>query len=140
MVEQSPDLQVLMAWQGNPPNFTCKWLNGGAYCSISLDIADFTSNYSTILLNITVAKQNVCMMAIGIGNCELHYLHDMGRPYKMVLHDVLYVPDAGCHIMSASSVGQQCYQTVLSCPNNTQFPPGSFSDHHLSFLCGHWVG
>jgi hypothetical protein len=66
------------------------------------------------------------MKAIGISDCELHCLDDMGRPYKMVLHDVLHVPDAGRHIMSASSVAQHGYQTVLPCPINPQFPPGLY--------------
>ena len=60
MVSTDPDLQVLMISHGDPSNFLCKWLSdGGANRSISPDLADFTSNYKSISLDLTVAKQNV---------------------------------------------------------------------------------
>ena len=64
-----------------------------------------------------MAKQNVRMKAIGMGNCELHCLDNMGQLFTMVLYDVLHVPEAGRHIMSASCAAQYGFQTVLPCPN-----------------------
>ena len=126
MVLQSPELQMLMISHCDPSNFICKWLNdGGANRGVSPDLADFTANYREISLNITVAKQNVCMEAIRIGDCEIHTLDNMGRPFKMILRDVLHVPGASRHIMSASCVAQQGFQSVLPCQNGV-FPPGLY--------------
>ena len=62
-----------MAAAGDPSKFSTNWCNdGGANRSISNDITDFASNYRTVSINITVAKQNVSMQDIGIGDCLLH--------------------------------------------------------------------
>ena len=62
-------------------------------------VTDFTSNYRTANINITVAKQNITMQAVGIGDCEVYVVDNMGRPYKLVLLDVLHVPEAGKNLM-----------------------------------------
>ena len=58
---------AFMISQGDPSDFAPKWcVDSGANGSISNCIADFTSNYREVNINITVAKQNITMQAIGI--------------------------------------------------------------------------
>ena len=116
----------LLASTGDPSKFSCKWCNdGGANRSISNDITDFTSNYRSVNITITVAKQNITMQAVGVGDCLVHCLDNMGRPCKLVLTDVLHVPHASRNLMSASALAAQGYQTVLPSINAT-FPPGLY--------------
>ena len=74
----------LLASTGDPSKFSCKWCNdGGANRSIPTDITDFTSNYRSVNINITVAKQNIFMQAVGGGDCRVHCLDNMGRPASL---------------------------------------------------------
>ena len=115
-----------MAAAGDPSKFSTKWCNdGGANRSISNDITDFTSNYRAVSINITVAKQNISMQAVGIGDCLVHCVDNLGRPCKLLLKDVLHVPAASRNLMSASAMAQQGYQTVLPSANAI-FPPGLY--------------
>jgi hypothetical protein len=115
-----------MAAAGDPSKFSTKWCNdGGANRSISNDITDFTSNYRAVSINITVAKQNISMQAVGIGDCLVHCADNLGRPCKHLLKDVLRVPAASQNLMSASAMAQQGYQTVLPSAKAI-FPPGLY--------------
>ena len=104
---------LLRASTGDPSKFSCKWCNdGGANRSISKNITDFTSNYRSVNITIPIAKQNITMQAVGVGDCLVHCLDNMGRPGKLVLTDVLHVPNASRNLMSASALAAQGYQTV----------------------------
>jgi len=63
--------------------YSTLWLiDGGANRSITPNVKDFTSNYRTTYLNIRVAKHNIIMKAIGIGDCVLNCLDNHGKQYK----------------------------------------------------------
>jgi hypothetical protein len=53
------------------------------------------------------------MQAVGIGDCLVHCVDNLGRPCNSLLKDVLHVPTASRNLMSASAMAQQGYQTVL---------------------------
>jgi hypothetical protein len=97
----------------------------GANSHISKGLKDFTAKYSTASINITVAKQNITMQAIGIGDCTVSSLDNMGNPCKLVLQDVLYVPETGKNLIFAYCIGKDGYQVVLPSDNAT-FPLGVY--------------
>ena len=111
---------------GDPSKFSCKWCTDcGANRNISNDITDFTSNYRAVNINLTVAKQNISMQAVGIGDCLVHCTDNMGRPCKLEIKNVLHVPTASRNLMSSSSLAEQGYQTVLPSVHAV-FPPGLY--------------
>jgi hypothetical protein len=77
---------------------------------------------STASIDITVAKQNITMQAIGMGDCTVSSLDNIGDPCKLVLQDVLHVPEAGKVLIFAYCKG---YQVDLPSDNAT-FPPGVY--------------
>jgi hypothetical protein len=112
--------------QGNMSNFSLTWCqDGGANRHVTPDLSDFTEHYRPAKIPITVAKAGVMMEAIGIGDCCIHTLDNMGRPHKIILRDVLHVPTANKHLMSGSCMAMQGYQVIHPCPN-AQFPPGLY--------------
>jgi hypothetical protein len=114
------------ATAGDPSKFSCKWCNdSGANRSLTSDITAFTSNYRAVNINLTVAKQNISMQAVGIGDCLVHCLDNMGRPCKLEIKNVLHVPTASRSLLSSSSLAEQGYQTVLPSVHAT-FPPGLY--------------
>ena len=65
------------------------------------------------------------MQAVGIGDCLVHCVDNLGRPCKILIKDVLHVPAASRNLMSASAMAQQGYQTVLPSAQAI-FPPGLY--------------
>ena len=105
-----------LAAAGDPSKFSTKWCNDrGANRSISNDTTDLTLNYQAVSINITVAKQNISMQAVGFGDCLVHCEDNMGRPCKILLKDILHVPAASRNLMSASAMAQQL-AIKRSCP------------------------
>jgi len=115
-----------LAAAGDPSKYSCKWCNdSGANRHIASDITEFTSNYRAVNINLTVAKQNISMQAVGIGDCLVHCVDNMGRPCKLEIKDVLHVPTASRNLLSSSSLAAQGYQTIL--PSVQQaFPLGLY--------------
>jgi hypothetical protein len=115
-----------LAAAGDPSKFSCKWCNdSGANRHIAADITEFTSNYRAVNINLTVAKQNISMQAVGVGDCLVHCVDNMGRPCKLELKDVLHVPTASRNLLSSSSLAAQGYQTILPSVQPA-FPPGLY--------------
>jgi hypothetical protein len=109
-----------LAAAGDPSKFWCKWCNdSGANSHIAADISEFTSNYRAVNINLTVAKQNISMQAVGIGDCLVHCVDNMGRPCKLEIKDVLHVPTASRNLLSSSSLAAQI---VLAFPPGLYFP------------------
>ena len=80
--------------------FSLTWYqDGGANCHVTPARFDFTEHYRLANIPITVAKAGVMMEAIGVGDCCIHTLDNMGRPHKIILSDVLHVPTANKHLM-----------------------------------------
>jgi hypothetical protein len=93
---------VFLALQGNLSDYYLSWtVDGGANRHIHSGLRAFSANYRTVNINITVAKQNITMQAIGVGDCEVHVMDNMGSLYKFVLKNVLYVPEAGKNVISS---------------------------------------
>ncbi len=67
-----------------------------------------TSNYSTASINIIVAKQNITMQAVGIGDCDVSSVDNMGNPCKLVLLRICWV-----FCMFPWLVRISCLHTVL---------------------------
>ena len=74
--------------------------------------------------NITVAKKNISMQAVGIGDCFVYCNDNFGRPCKILIKYVLHVPAASRNLMSASAMAQG-FQTVFPSVQAT-FPPGLY--------------
>ena len=115
-----------LAAAGDLSKFLCKWCNdSGGNRHIAADIIEFTSNYRAVSVNLTVAKQNISMQAIGIGDCLVHCVDNMGRPCKLEIKDVLHVPTASSNLLSSSSLAAQGYQTILPSVQPS-FPQGLY--------------
>jgi hypothetical protein len=86
-------------------------------------------------INLTVAKQNISMQAVGIGDCLVHCVDTMGRPCKLEIKDVLNVPTASRNILSSSPLAAQIYQTkcaagvssgIVFSPSRSESSQGGF--------------
>jgi hypothetical protein len=61
-----------------------------------------------------------------MGNCQITILTASGELSTLVLHDVLYVPDARRNLLSVSKLAQDRFQTVLP-SNDSIFCPGIYN-------------
>ncbi len=106
--------------------FTPIWcVDCGANRTVTPHITNFTSDYTSANITLTVAKQNIAMQAIGMGTCTLHCVDNVDRPCKILLKDVLHVPLANRSLLSTSALSAQGYQAVL--PSSTAtFTPGLY--------------
>ena len=121
-----PFPHVALVSQGTSSNFSLTWCqDGGANRHVTPLLSDFTEKYRAAKIPITVAKAGVIMDAIGVGDCRVHTLDNMGRPHTILLRDVLHVPCANKHLMSGSCLAAQGYQLIPPCPN-ANFPPGLY--------------
>ena len=104
-----------LAPAGYPSKLSCKWCNyGGANHSIYNGITDFTSHSLEVTINLTVAKHNFSMQAVGNGDCLVHCNDNFGRPCKIMIKNVLHVfSTASCKLMLASAMALSGFQTVL---------------------------
>ncbi len=97
----------------------------GANCIVTSHLTNFTSEYKSVNITLTVAKQNITMQAIGVGTCILHCADHLDRPCKIVLKDVRHVPLANRSMRSISALSAQGYQAVLPSSAAT-FTPGHY--------------
>jgi hypothetical protein len=75
--------------QGNMSIFSLTWCqDGGANPHVTPALSDFTENYRPAKIPITVAKAGVMMEAIGVGDCCIHTLDNMGQQYESLRHCV----------------------------------------------------
>jgi hypothetical protein len=109
---------LMMVTQGDSSNFEYKWCNdGGANKSVSGNRADFTGNFRSVDIDVIVAKKGIVMKAVGMGDCDLHCVDNLGHPCVVTLKDVLYIPGATKNLISSACLGQHGYQTVLPSSN-----------------------
>ncbi len=63
-------------------------------------------------VSVSTAKKGESIQAIGIGNCKITTLIANGELVNLILHDVLYVPDARRNLLSVSKLSQDRFQVV----------------------------
>ena len=66
------------------------------------------------------------LQAIGIGDCKIAVLTANGDLVNLVLHDVLYVPEARRNLLSGSQLSQDQFQVVLPAKDSL-FCPGIYN-------------
>ena len=107
-------------------DFCLDWcLDSGASCHFCNDSTKFMS-MRKCNISISTAKKGESLQAIGMGNCQITILTASGELSRLVLHDVLYVPDARRNLLSVSKLAQDRFQTVLPA-NDSIFCPGIYN-------------
>ncbi len=94
-------------------------------------------------ISITTANNGTSLQKIGIGNCQISVLTVSGEFTKLILRDVLYVPEARRNLLNISKLSQDRFQMVLPA-NDSIFRPGiyncrknkSSSEHSIPIVPG----
>ncbi len=71
-------------------------------------------------------KLGESIQAIGIGDCKITTQTENGELVNLILHDVLYVPDARRNLLSVGRLSQDRFQVVLPADNSI-FRPGIYN-------------
>ncbi len=69
-------------------------------------------------ISISTAKKGESLQAIGIGNGLFSVLTASGEYKRLVLHDVLYVPEEHQNLLSDSKLAQDRFQVVIPADNS----------------------
>jgi hypothetical protein len=77
-------------------------------------------------ISVSTAKKGESIMAIGVGNCQITTQTASGELVNLVLHDVLYVPEARRNLLSVSKLSQDRFQVVMPAGNSI-FQPGIYN-------------
>ncbi len=103
----------------------------------------------SIFQSILPRKEQSCMQAIGVGDCDLHCVDNMGNPCVLTIKDVLCIPDANKSLISVSMLHREGYHCIYPtthpvCPPGLYQPPrkvqssqpksGGVSRKHRKFL------
>ena len=75
-------------------------------------------SYRKINVTITRFGKLMSLPAVGMGDCLVRVVDNMGQERKMVLRDVLHVPEAGKRLLSVSSLRKEGYQFVFPVENS----------------------
>ena len=100
-------------------------LDSGASCHFCNDSSKFVS-MRKCNVSVSTAKKGESIQAIGIGNCKITTQTANGELVNLILHDVLYVPDARRNLLSVSKLSQDRFQVVLPADNSI-FRPGIYN-------------
>ena len=124
---QIRDLEVHVAALPNADrDFCLDWcLDSGASCHFCNDSTKFVS-MKKCNISISTAKKGESLHAIGIGNCKIAVMTANGTLVNLLLHDVLYVPEARRNLLSVSKLSQDQFQVVMPA-NNSIFCPGIYN-------------
>ena len=79
-------------------------------------------------ISVSTAKKGEVLQAVGVGNCQITVLTVGGELTKLVLHDVLYVPEARRNLLSTSKLSQDRFQVVFP-SRDSIFSPGIYNCH-----------
>ena len=111
---QQKDLEVHVATL--PPadrDYSLDWcLDSGASRHFCNDSTRFVS-MKKCNISISTAKKGETLQAIGIGDCKIAVQTANGDLVNLVLHDVLYVPEARRNLLSGSQLSKDRFQVVL---------------------------
>ena len=112
-------------------------LDSGASCHFCNDSSKFVS-MRKCNVSVSTAKKGESIQAIGIGNCKITTQTANGELVNLILHDVLYVPDARRNLLSVSKLSQDRFQVVLPADNSI-FRPGIYIAYdivyHILYTC-----
>ena len=124
---QRQDLEVHVATLPNADrDFSLDWcLDSGASAHFCNDSSKFIS-IKKCNISISTAKKGETLQAVGIGDCKVAVQTANGDLVNLILHDMLYVPEARRNLLSASKLAQDRFQVVLP-SNNTTFCPGIYN-------------
>jgi hypothetical protein len=100
-------------------------LDSGASCHFCNDSSKFVS-MRKCNVSVSTAKKGESILAIGVGNCKITTQTANGELVNLILHDVLYVPDARRNLLSVSKLSQDRFQVVLPADNSI-FRPGIYN-------------
>jgi hypothetical protein len=100
---QQEDLEAHVATtrsQAADHDISLDWcLDSGASCHFCNDSSKFVS-----MRKCSTAKKGKLILKIGVGNCKITTQTANGKLVNLILHDVLYVPDARRNLMSVSKL------------------------------------
>ena len=65
-------------------------------------------------VSVSTAKKGESILAIGVGNCQISTQTANGELVNLVLHDVLYVPEARRNLLSVNKLSQDRFQVQLT--------------------------
>jgi hypothetical protein len=121
------ELEVHVATLPNADrDFSLDWcLDSGASTHFCNDSSKFIS-IRKCNISISTAKKGETLQAIGIENCKIAVQTANGDLVNLILHDVLYVPEARRNVLSASKLAQDRFQVVFP-SNNATFSPGVYN-------------
>ena len=100
-------------------------LDSGASCHFCNDSSKFVS-MKKCNVSVSTAKKGESILAIGIGNCQITTQAANGTFVNLILHDVLYVPEARRNLLSVSKLSQDRFQVVMPADNSI-FRPGIYN-------------
>jgi hypothetical protein len=82
--------------------FDTKWcVDGGANWHVHSNPSEF-KNFRSVNIPVNIAKKGAVMQAIGVGDCDLHCVDNMGNPCVLTIKDVLCIADANKSLISVS--------------------------------------
>jgi hypothetical protein len=124
---QLDDLEVHTATLSTEDrDFSLDWcLDSGASCHFCNDSTKFMS-MKKCNISVSTAKKGEVLQATGIGNCQITVMKSSGELTKLVLHDVLYVPESRRNLLSTSKLSQDRFQVVLPAKDSI-FSPGIYN-------------
>ena len=107
-------------------DFSLDWcLDSGASCHFCNDSTKFMS-MKKCNISVSTAKKGEVLQATGIGNCQITVMTSSGELTKLVLHDVLYVPESRRNLLSTSKLSQDRFQVVFPAKDSI-FSPGIYN-------------
>ncbi len=95
-------------------------LDSGASCHPCNDSSKFVSMWKCNV-SVSTAKKGESIPAIGVGNCKITTQTANSELVKLILHDVLYVPDARQNLLSVNKLSQDQF-LVLPADNSIFLP------------------
>ena len=92
--------------------FDTKWcVDGGANRHVHSTPTEF-KNFRSVNIPVNIAKKGAVMQAIGVGDCDLHCVDNMGNPCVLTIKDFLCIPDANKSLISVSMLHRERYHCI----------------------------
>ena len=127
---------ALFVSHGETLTSECTWcVDSGANRHICHDRAYFT-NYRQANITVTVARKNITMQAVGVGDCKLKVMDNDDTIVFLNLTNVLHIPESTRNLFSPHVQGQSGYQCVLPCTDSL-FEPGLYAPKRKQHLFAH---
>ena len=119
-------------------DFSMDWcLDSGASRHFCNDSTRFVS-MKKCNISVSTAKKGETLQAVGSGDCKIAVQTANGDLVNLVLHNVLYVPDARRNLLSGSELAKDRFQVVLPA-NDSVFCPGIYNCRKNKTSVGHSI-